>query len=144
MFAFKKFTLAVFFLLLSAALTTVAIAQNVASQDKAKQIWQVLDYLAVDYGAAVQSGAIVSKNEYAEMQEFSAIAEKQLASLPKTDSSANLLRQAEKLRKLIADKASANEVAFLSRSLAAQILQAYPVPLSPSKVRLVVNFGYRR
>ncbi|WP_076593908.1 FTR1 family protein [Herminiimonas arsenitoxidans] len=133
MLAFKKFTIAISLLLLSAASTQVAFAQDVATQDKAKQIWQVLDYLAVDYGASVQNGAVVSKSEYSEMQEFSENAEKQLASLPKTDASADLLRQAGKLRKLIADKAPANEVGSLSRTLAAQVLQAYPVPLSPSK-----------
>tara|TARA_R110001599_G_scaffold64023_1_gene178307 strand:- start:1625 stop:3565 length:1941 start_codon:yes stop_codon:yes gene_type:complete len=132
--SFQKF-IAVIFLILSCAISTqAAIAQDAATQDKAKQIWQVLDYLAVDYGSAVQNGAIVSKNEYAEMQEFSENAEKQLASLPKTDANADLLLQAGKLRKLIADKALANEVALLSRALAVQVLQTYPVPLSPSKV----------
>jgi len=92
-----------------------------------------LDYLAVDYGAAVQGGLVVSKNEYAEMQEFSENAEKQLASLPKTAASSDLLLKAGKLRKLIANKASADEVASLSRTLATQVLQVYPVPLSPSK-----------
>jgi len=133
MFAFQKFGIAISFLLFSTLSTQSAIAQDAATQDKAKQVWQVLDYLAVDYGAAVQGGLVVSKNEYAEMQEFSENAEKQLASLPKTAASSDLLLKAGKLRKLIANKASADEVASLSRALATQVLQVYPVPLSPSK-----------
>lgn len=133
MLVFQKFNVVISFLILSAVSSQVAIAQDVDTQDKAKQIWQVLDYLAVDYGASVQNGTVVSKSEYSEMQEFSENAEKQLASLPKTDSSPNLLEQAGKLRELISSKASANEVSSLSRTLAAQILEAYPVPLSPSK-----------
>ncbi|MES2027393.1 MAG: cytochrome c/FTR1 family iron permease [Pseudomonadota bacterium] len=133
MFAFQKIGIAISFLLFSTLSTQSAIAQDAATQDKAKQVWQVLDYLAVDYGAAVQGGLVVSKNEYAEMQEFSENAEKQLASLPKTAASSDLLLKAGKLRKLIANKASADEVASLSRALATQVLQVYPVPLSPSK-----------
>lgn len=38
---------------------------------KAKQIWQLLDYVAVDYGGAVANGAVLKASEYAEMQEFS-------------------------------------------------------------------------
>jgi hypothetical protein len=36
------------------------IAQTTVEQDKAKQIWQLLDYLAVDYGGAVKDGKVVS------------------------------------------------------------------------------------
>ena len=39
---------------------------------KAKQIWQLLDYVAVDYGGAVANGAVLKASEYAEMQEFAA------------------------------------------------------------------------
>ena len=49
---------------------------------KAKQIWQLLDYVAVDYGGAVANGAVLKASEYAEMQEFSATAERQLGELP--------------------------------------------------------------
>ena len=133
MFAFQKFGIAISFLLFSTLSTQGAIAQDAATLDKAKEVWQVLDYLGVDYGAAVQGGLVVSKNEYAEMQEFSENAEKQLARLPKTAASSYLLLKAGKLRKLIANKASADEVASLSRALATQVLQIYPVPLSPSK-----------
>ncbi|GGI55642.1 cytochrome c/FTR1 family iron permease [Oxalicibacterium solurbis] len=119
--------------LFSLGSTTVSHAQDATTQDKAKQIWQILDYLAVDYGAAVQNGAVASKDEYAEMQEFSANAEKQLSELPKTDASAKLVSEASKLRELIAAKASPEQVAAQSRALAADVLKVYPVPLSPTQ-----------
>jgi high-affinity iron transporter len=120
-------------LLTVSLLSSPAVAQDTATQQKAKQIWQLLDYLAVDYSGAVQNGAIVSQGEYAEMQEFSENAEKQLAELPKTEASTKLLVQAGKLRDLITAKASAEDVANQSRSLAADVLKVYPVPLSPTQ-----------
>lgn len=110
-----------------------ANAQDTATQEKAKQIWQVLDYLAVDYGAAVQNGIVVNKDEYGEMEEFSANAEKQLSELPKTEASAKLVAQAGKLRSMIAAKASPEEVGNHSRALAAEVLKVFPVPLSPTQ-----------
>ncbi|MBF8179745.1 cytochrome c/FTR1 family iron permease [Herminiimonas contaminans] len=129
---FSLFITAVFLVLSTNVIS--ANAQDTTTQEKAKQVWQVLDYLAVDYGAAVQNGVIVSKDEYGEMQEFSANAEKQLSELPKTDLSAKLVAQAGKLRNMIAAKASPNEVGNQARSLAAEVLKVYPVPLSPTQV----------
>lgn len=129
----KSWTFVAGFFLTASLNVTLTYAEDIATQDKAKQIWQVLDYLAVDYGAAVQNGAVVSKDEYAEMEEFSATAEKQLSELPKTDASAKLLEQAGKLRSLIAAKAPPEQVAAQSRSLAADVLKVYPVPLSPTQ-----------
>lgn len=108
-----------------------ASAQDVATQEKAKQIWQVLDYLAVDYGTAVKDGAVVSKNEYAEMEEFAHTAELGLSNLPDSPSKSSLLRSALKLRTLIKEKASGVAVAEQARELAAGLLKAYPVPLAP-------------
>ncbi|RYG36770.1 MAG: iron permease, partial [Burkholderiales bacterium] len=49
-----------------------AQAADESTSDKAKQTWQLLDYLAVDYGGAVRDGKVESAPEYAEMQEFAA------------------------------------------------------------------------
>ncbi|MFC7299005.1 FTR1 family protein [Herminiimonas aquatilis] len=130
-FKYQIFVITLFFIALVSS--SVSYAQNTATQDKAKQIWQVLDYLAVDYGAAVQNGVVVSIDEYAEMEEFSANAEKQLSELPKTDASLKLVQQSGELRALIAAKASPEQVATQSRALAADVLRVYPVPLSPTQ-----------
>lgn len=111
-----------------------AIAQDAATQDKAKQIWQVLDYLAVDYAKAVSNGQIVSRDEYAEMQEFSQTVERQLSELPVSAPRVGLLQEAGRLRGMISDKAGSAEVAEQARKLAAGLLAAYPVPMSPVKM----------
>ena len=51
-----------------------AWAADPAASDQAKQTWQLLDYLAVDYGGAVSNGQIQSASEYEEMKEFAATA----------------------------------------------------------------------
>ena len=81
-----------------------AHADELATQSKTKQIWQLLDYLAVDYGKSVQDGNIISKNEYAEMQEFVSAAERQLVELPPTPAKPALSAGAADLRKAIAEK----------------------------------------
>lgn len=50
-----------------------ATAQTPAGADEGpRQLWQLLDYVAVDYGGAVDKGAVVSESEYAEMRDFTA------------------------------------------------------------------------
>ena len=108
-------------------------ADELATQSKTKQIWQLLDYLAVDYGKSVQDGNVISKNEYAEMQEFVSAAERQLVELPPTPAKPALRASAAALRKAIAEKASPTTVGVQAHHLAAALLAAYPVPVSPLK-----------
>ena len=110
----------------------VAHADPLATQDKAKQTWQLLDYLAVDYGGAVHEGKVQRASEYEEMKEFAATAGQQLAVLPSTPALPELKRQATALSELIAAKADAKAVADSAHSLAAALVKAYPFPLSPS------------
>jgi high-affinity iron transporter len=49
--------------------SSCALAQDTPASQTA---WRLLDYVAVDYGGAVQDGRIVSAAEYAEMIEFTA------------------------------------------------------------------------
>lgn len=102
-------------------------------QVKTKQIWQLLDYLAVDYGAAVKDGKIISPSEYAEMQEFALSAERQIGELPTNDVKKTLQLRAAQLRGLIEEKSTATIVSTNARELAGALLTAYPVPVSPRK-----------
>lgn len=117
---------------LTLLLGPLASADEPSIQNRAKQIWQVLDYLAVDYGAAVSDGQIIEEAEYIEMQEFSQNAEQQLSELPPSSSKDNLVQRAGQLRALIAEKASPTRVANTAREIAAQLVAVYPVPMSPS------------
>ena len=110
-----------------AALTTPAIAQSSSPQT----IWRLLDYIAVDYGAAIQDGKIVNHAEYAEMVEFSATIRTGIAAFPATPVRARLLAGASRLEQSIAAKADPAIVAKQARMIGVELLAAYPVPLAP-------------
>lgn len=102
--------------------------------DRATQIWQLLDYMAVDYAGAVSGGRIINAGEYSEMQEFSQAAERLLRELPDRPVTTALLQQAGQLKTAVENKVAENEVAGIARNLASALLAAYPVPLAPKKV----------
>ena len=94
--------------------------------------WRLLDYIAVDYGAAVQDGEVISQFEYDEMVEFSNSVAERLATLPPTAAKAELTAGASRLQDAIQAKVPPAEVATLARGLAADLLAAHPVPLAPT------------
>lgn len=96
------------------------------------QTWQLLDYVAVDYGAAVQSGSVASEAEYAEMREFAGAVRTQLVALPPTPGQAGLIAQADQLVTAVESKADAKHVADLAHRLADGLLANYPVGAVPA------------
>lgn len=113
---------------------SVGYAAEPGVDAKAKQVWQLLDYVAVDYGGAVGNGAVLKASEYAEMQEFAKAAEKQLSELPPVGSSPSLQAQAARLRSAVTEKAEAATVAQLAHGLASDVLKAYPFPIAPAQL----------
>ncbi len=93
--------------------------------------WRLLDYIAVDYPGAVLDGAVISEAEFAEITEFAASAHERLNELPAASVRADLLLRGVTLQTLIASKASATIVAASARSLAADLIKAYPITLAP-------------
>ena len=128
----------IFYRWLAALLLAIgALSGNLANaadttETKAKQIWQLLDYVAVDYGGAVADGKVLKASEYAEMQEFAATAERQLEELPGTAASQSLLQQAASLREAVASKAAPATVARIAHELAGTVQREYPFPVAPS------------
>ena len=120
--------------LMAAGAASAVLAAEPTVEDKAKQVWRLLDYVAVDYGGAIANGAVLKASEYAEMQEFAATAERQLAELPSGASGASLQAQAARLRQAVADKADPAAVAQLAHALAGAVLKAYPFPITPAQV----------
>ena len=118
-------------LALAAALTAPAHAGDASVEAKARQVWQLLDYIAVDYAGAVSNGTVREASEYAEMQEFAAAAQQQLAELPRSATSEALRGQAAQLRGSVAAKADPAIVASQAHALAADVLTAYPFPVAP-------------
>src|SRR5690606_41810902 len=73
-------------------------------------IWQLLDYIAVDYGAAVQDGQGVSEMEFQEMQEVSATVRARLAQLPEHPARDGLVARAGEREPAISAPAAPAEV----------------------------------
>lgn len=103
-------------------------------QAKARQLWQLLDYLGIDYAGAVRDGAVLSASEYAEMQEFASTAQRQLDELPAADAKAAMLERAAQLRSAVTAKADPDVVARLAHGLAEEVQKAYPFPVAPTAV----------
>jgi high-affinity iron transporter len=130
----RSLSLVAFALALLAGFASAGHAADAGVDTRAKQVWQLLDYVAVDYGGAVANGGVLKPSEYAEMQEFAAAAEKQLADLPRIGASAALQAQAARLRAAVANKAASATVAQLAHGLAAEVLKAYPFPIAPTQL----------
>lgn len=115
------------------AFLLLGVAFQAQAGPDAQTAWRLLDYLAVDYPAAVQGGQVVNDGEYAEMVEFAQSVRVRLAALPATATRQQMVRQAEVLQAAIAEKAAPATVAGLARDLAGDLLAAYPLPLAPTQ-----------
>ncbi|MES2226777.1 MAG: cytochrome c/FTR1 family iron permease [Pseudomonadota bacterium] len=114
------------------ALACLLVATAKANETDVKRVWQMLDYLAVDYAGAVKDGAVVSQSEFDEMREFAKTSQAKLAALePKPEREA-LVAEAGALAAAIEGKKNPDQVAALAKSLANHLLAVYPVPSSPS------------
>ncbi|KQV96647.1 cytochrome c/FTR1 family iron permease [Pelomonas sp. Root1237] len=105
-----------------------------ASEADVKRVWQILDYLAVDYAGAVKDGKVVSQSEYDEMKEFVLTARTKIEGLEAKGEKAALIAQATELEAAIGARADASQVGTLSKALAKHLVAAYPVPLAPSNI----------
>jgi len=104
-----------------------------AETGEVRTVWRLLDYVAVDYAGAVSNGRVTSATEYAEMAEFSRTIRSGIATLPAKAERARLIAEADGLEAVIASRATPEIVAQKARSLASDLLAAYPVPLAPAK-----------
>ncbi|WP_431289217.1 FTR1 family protein [Roseateles chitinivorans] len=103
-----------------------------AAEADVRRVWQILDYLAVDYAGAVQDGKIVAQSEYDEMREFAQTAHDKIAALEDKPERAVLLRESEALQAEIAAKSDVAKVGGLAKALANHLIAVYPVPLAPT------------
>jgi high-affinity iron transporter len=120
---------------LCAAALLLAFAARTAHADTGsdvRQIWQLLDYTAVDYGGAVADGEVSNESEYREMREFAATAREHIAQLPDREGKPALLAKVDRLQAAITARAPAHEVARLAHEVADALLLMYPVPAAPA------------
>lgn len=115
-------------------LTCLFAAGAHAGEADVKRVWQILDYLAVDYPGAVKDGKVISQSEYGEMREFAQTARGKIAALEAKAGQPALVTQAAELEAAIDARADPTKVAALAKSLGSRLLATYPVPLSPARV----------
>lgn len=113
--------------------TGSAFAQTATSGD-VKQLWQLLDYVAVDYSGAVAEGAIISEAEYAEMLDFTENAGTLLQSLPEHASKPTIAEKIAELRAAVLRKEASIEVSRLAHQANASLITAYPFPVAPETI----------
>lgn len=111
-----------------------AYAQSGGQGADARQLWQLLDYVAVDYSGAVQGGEVISEGEYSEMLEFTQTAAARLQALPPTESKDEIAALVQNLGQAVRDKADAAQVAKIAHQANALLLKAYPMPVAPDHV----------
>lgn len=109
----------------------VVHAQPVEQSADARLLWQLLDYVAVDYGGAVHKGQVVSESEYAEMLDFTRNAAAQLQALSQHESKADIAALVHELGQAVQGKADGGRVASLAHQANALLLKAYPMPVAP-------------
>lgn len=117
----------------------VDVSPGGGARDDAQALWQLLDYIAVDYGGAVKNGRVTNQQEYAEMREFASLVMRQATALEAVSASGTgerpaLVPLAEALVKAVGEKAPAETVATLARRLAAEIAQRFSLTLAPTRV----------
>ena len=121
------------YIVLLAAFTVLSVGTAHAAAPGVQTTWRLIDYIAVDYGAAVADGRVVNQFEYDEMAEFSRSVVERIDGLPATPGKPALQEDAAQLRDAITQKRSPTEVAKLARGLASALLEAHPVPLAPTE-----------
>lgn len=125
-------------LALALLLGVTGLAMAAPSETDVRRVWQILDYLSVDYAGAVQGGKVIAQSEFDEMQEFAQTARTKIAALESKPEQAALLKEADDLGAAIKAMGEPTQVATLATSLANHLLAVYPVPLAPSAVPDVV------
>ena len=109
-----------------------ATAAHAAEAD-VRRIWQMLDYLAVDYAGAVKNGAVVNASEFEEMREFTKTSQTKLAALEPHPERAALVAEAQTLSAAIeAKKSSCGSGSPWPSHWPTTCSRPIPVPSSPS------------
>ncbi len=108
---------------------THAAALSPAQQTAVMSVWQLLDYMAVDYaGAVTPTGQVARASEYAEMLEFSGQVQARIEKLPAAPEQAQLLNPAKNLHQLGEQKSAPVK---LAPSPHAQWVRTLPYRIDP-------------
>jgi high-affinity iron transporter len=106
---------------------------STATENSPRTIVHLLDYLAKDYGGAVQNGKVISKDEYHEQVEFSDTAVEVAKNIPEIKSNKKISGALDKLHDLIAHKASPEQVASLAQSIRKDVIVVTKLEVAPTQ-----------
>ncbi len=109
---------------LAIAFLAVTLSSPAGAADNPARLAQLVDYVGVDYSAAVENGAVISEFEYGEMQEFSGLIEDQVHALPAGETRDRLLPLATQLRDAVNAKAEPADVASIAKAMTAILLRS--------------------
>lgn len=94
----------------------------------------LLDYLAKDYGGAVQNGKVVSASEYAEQIEFVGIVSKNAKNVSKLKADTIFIQDILNLELLIKNKGTSDEVSKEARRLQQRAIKLAEIEVYPREV----------
>ncbi len=103
------------------------------SSQNPSMVVHLLDYLAKDYGGAVQDGKIINQSEYAEQIEFAEIVEKAVHSMPDFKTDSDFKAKVSQFHLLVRNKGAAEEVAKAARALQTRAIILAKIQMSPIK-----------
>lgn len=92
----------------------------------------LLDYLAKDYGGAVQNGRVISQSEYAEQVEFGGIVEKNSKGVSTLSADAEFMQGISELQRLISTKGDSGDVSKLARELQQDAIRLAGIQVAPT------------
>lgn len=113
------------------AFVVLFLLSSLAQAASQTALVQLVEYVGADYINAVQDGAIVSDEEYVEMEEFSRLLHEGIGQLDDVEGRDTLLEQAAALQQAVADKAPEAEVKALAQSIRGTLVDVYGIPVMP-------------
>lgn len=129
--------------LLTLLFSQLAISQTVTPEASAESTPRfaihLLDYLAHDYGGAVQKGKVISQGEYDEQREFAQKVFELATTLPEIKNEKTVYSKIEKLKQMINGKAEAVDVSFQARDIQKDLIVITKITLSPTTQPSISN-----
>ena len=123
----KTFT----FIFLIQLTSMISFAQQPSSASP-EIVVHLLDYLAKDYGGAVQNGKVISESEYAEQVEFGQIVQKNSGQISNFSKDREFSDQISNLVLLIGKKAAPDDVSKLARKLQQDAIRLANLQVAPT------------
>ena len=122
-----------FFIFLLLAFCLAAPFGWAKTPEAPRLIVHLLDYLAQDYGGAVQGGKVVNEGEYREQVEFMALVMQAEKELPADSRGPEFRDGLLQLQSLILQKADPSQVAPLARRLQSDLLKTSGLQVAPGQ-----------